>query len=60
MIRNIYKGYYERVLYLSLLPRNKIEPLTRALSFYPSLKSSTRVTEKHGILICEKIPGWKF
>lgn len=30
-----------------------------ALSFYPRLESSTEVTEKHGILIFEKMPGGK-
>lgn len=31
-----------------------------ALSFYPRLKHSTEVSERHAMLICEKIPGGKF
>ena len=31
-----------------------------ALSFYPRLKHSTKVSERHAMLICEKIPGGKF
>lgn len=31
-----------------------------ALSFYPRLKCSTEVSERHVMLIFEKIPGGKF
>ena len=31
-----------------------------ALSFYPRLKHSTKVSERHAMLIFEKIPGGKF
>lgn len=31
-----------------------------ALSFYPKLKHSTEVSERHAMLIFEKIPGGKF
>lgn len=37
----------------------KIEPLLAALSFYPRLKFSMQVTEKHVKLISEKFPGLK-
>lgn len=37
----------------------KIEP-AMALSFYPRLKLSTQVSERHAMLIFEKIPGGKF
>ena len=37
----------------------KIEP-AMALSFYPRLKCSTEVSERHVMLIFEKIPGGKF
>lgn len=40
--------------------KKKTEPLTTALSFYPRLKHSTKVSERHAMLICEKIPGEKF
>lgn len=38
---------------------SKIEP-AMALSFYPRLKLSTQVSERHAMLIFEKIPGGKF
>lgn len=40
--------------------KKKTEPLTTALSFYPRLKHSTKVSERHAMLICEKIPGGNF
>nr|DAE23720.1 MAG TPA: hypothetical protein [Siphoviridae sp. ctcj91] len=42
------------------MENEKTEPLTTALSFYPRLKHSIKVSEKHAMLICEKIPGEKF
>ena len=40
--------------------KKKTEPLTTALSFYPRLKHSTKVSKRHAMLIFEKIPGGKF